>query len=228
MASKLRPALMNNPELRGMDVLEELDAFLEEVEEEGEGEGSGSFSQNSLLQQSQDCGQSCAECRAAANSAMAAVSSGHTVCLQEILAAQPELNLQTATSENGATLAHTAVRRGDVDTLRVVLEADRDLSEVGDDKGATPLHVGAYHGHVECLRCLLGEGGSGVLRDRDGATAVHFAAASGHTECLRVLVEEGGGDPNEQTDSGETPSESIKSEPHNGWLVIIVHTHKKH
>ena len=225
MASKVRPALMSNSDLRGMDVLEDLDAFLEEIEEEGEEqdvedmlvvggkgadyerEASPFLSQISSLQQNVDFGQSCAACRSAPCAAMAAVKTGHTACLQEILAAQPDLNLRTVTSENRSTLAHVAARRGDLDALRAILEADRHLSAMGDDKGATPLHVCAYHGHVECLRCLLGEGEGGVARDMDGATPVHFAAASGHTECLRVLLEEGGGDPNEQTDSGETPGQ---------------------
>ena len=200
MATKVRPALSGSPELRGMQVLQDLDAFLEE-EEEYIYQGSGSQSSLPLL----DLGGCCAECQRAGMPLMAAVSSGHTPCLQEILSAQPHLDLQGIRSENGATLGHIAARRGELDCLRALLEADRSLCEVGDSKGATSLHVCAYHGHVECLRCLLTEGRCGLLRDQDGATAVHFAAVSGHTDCLRVLIEEGGGDPNAQTNSGETP-----------------------
>lgn len=141
---------------------------------------------------------------------LAAVSSGHAECLQEIVSAsaQADLDLRSVMgSENGMSLSHIAARRGELDCLRVLLEADRGLCEVGDSRGTTPLHVCANHGHVECLRCLLCEGRCGLQRNQNGATAIHFAAASGHNECLKVLIEEGGGDPNEQTDSGETPGE---------------------
>ena len=52
---------------------------------------------------------------------------------------------------------------------------------------------------------VLESGAEASLGDFDGATPVHFAAASGHLECLKKLVEKGNGDPNAQTESGETP-----------------------
>lgn len=202
MAVKSRPSLLSNSELRCESVLDDLDAFLEEEEEEGD---SDTMSTNPLSLVA--LGEACAKCQAAPSPAMTALSNGHTACLKEILTAQSELGdlKRVMTVENQATLAHVAARKGDQDSLRVILEVDRSLCEVGDGKGATPLHVCAYHGHVECLRCLLMDGRSALLRDQDGATALHFAAASGHTECLRVLIKEGGADPNEQTESGETP-----------------------
>lgn len=206
MATKTRPGLLADPDMRGMAVLEELDAFLEEEEEECDYESPGDSEVKDCVPML-DLGTCCAECRGAEVPLAAAVSSGHRVCLQEMLSAQAGLDLQSIRVENAATLGHIAARKGELDCLRMLLEADRSLCEVGDNKGATPLHVCAYHGHVECLRCLLSEGRCGLLRDQDGATAIHFAAASGHTDCLRVLIEEGGGDPNEQTNSGETPGE---------------------
>lgn len=210
MAAKRRPSL---PDLGEVSVLEDLDAFLEEEEEEDDEVQSEYESPRTSLPQI-ELGGCCAVCQTPANSspAMIALSNGHTTCLQEILRAQSELEVCSVVDDNGATLAHIASRKGDLDSLRVILEADRSLCDIGDSKGATPLHVCAYHGHVECLRCLLSEGRSGLLRDKDGATAVHFASASGHTECLRVLLEEGGGDPNEQTNSGETPGIPLRED----------------
>ena len=200
--------------LNGMSVLEDLDAFLEEEEELV-----GVTSQPCLTPQQQELDRSCEACRQAPRPAVAALSSGHLSCLGEMLNTPLAQSLQGVRTEEGATLAHLAARRGDLEALRLVLRADSSLCEVGDGKGATPLHMCAYHGHVECLRCLLevegerggrrGRGRGRLARDQDGATAVHFAAASGHTECLRVLVEEGGGDPNERTNGGETPGEDF-------------------
>lgn len=182
-------------------VLEDLDSFLEE-EESNYADAECLDSEPAL-----DLGNCCAECQRAGTPLAAAVSSGHRECLQEILSAQRGLDLHSIKVDKAATLAHLAARKGELDCLRLLLEADRSLSEVRDSKGATPLHVCAYRGHVECLRCLLSVGRCGLLRDQDGATAVHFAAVAGRTECLKVLIEEGGGDPNEQTNSGETPGE---------------------
>ena len=207
MAEKRRPVLqMDTAELRGMEVLQELDEFLDEEECEYDRE----YVESCVSLLIPNLGQGCAECRRAATPTLAAVSNGHAECLQEIVHAstQAELDLRSVMgNENGASLSHIAARRGELDCLRVLLGADRGLCEVGDSRGTTPLHVCANHGHVECLRCLLCEGRCGLRRNQDGATAIHFAAASGRTECLKVLIEEGGGDPNEQTDSGETPGE---------------------
>jgi hypothetical protein len=207
MATKTRPSLLGDSDMRGISVLEDLDAFLEE-EEDSYLQGSDGQTSQPMVQ---DLGGCCMECRGAAIPLATAVSSGHRVCLQEMLSAQPELDLHGVRVENAATLCHLASRKGDMGCLQALLEADRSLCEVGDNKGATPLHVCAYHGHVDCLRCLLCAGRSGLVRDQDGATPVHFAAASGHTECLKVLIEEGGGDPNRQTNGGETPGEQRRT-----------------
>ena len=205
MATRTRPALPADP---GMAVLEDLDAFLEEEEEEYVSEDRGDI-EDSVPMLELRLGGSCMECRGASTPLAAAMASGHRGCLQELLSAQSSLDLHSVRVDNDATLGHVAARKGELDCLRLLLEADRSLCEEGDSKGATPLHVCAYHGHIDCLRCLLGEGRCGLTRDQDGATAIHFAAASGHTDCLRVLVEEASGDPNEQTNSGETPGEEV-------------------
>lgn len=211
MATRNRPALPQDPNVRGMAVLEDLDAFLEEEEDECRSEGHEDI-EDAIPKL--DLGGSCVECRRASSPLVAAVSSGHRGCLQELLSTQFCLDLHSVRVDNDATLGHIAARKGELECLRLLLEADQSLCEVGNSKGATPLHVCAYHGHVDCVRCLLSEGRCGLARDQDGATAIHFAAASGHTECLRVLIEEAGGDPNEQTNGGETPGEGIRG---TGW-----------
>lgn len=215
MAEKLRPGLleMDGTDFGGLSALQELDEFLDGEECSYDREYVESCV--SLLQAPDLLGQACVECRRSTTPTLAAVSSGHAECLREMVSASCTLGgldlLDVVGNENGASLSHVAARRGELDCLRVLLEAGgtggSGLCEVGDSRGTTPLHVCANHGHVECLRCLLCEGRCGLQRNQDGATAIHFAAVSGHTECLKVLIEEGGGDPNEQTDSGETPGE---------------------
>ena len=194
--AKQRPSLKQSSlELGGVSVLDDLDSFLDAEEDY--------VSQRSLTVH--NLGEACAECRASSSPLMSAVTGGHKTCLNEILTAQSELDLKAVLDENEATLAHLAAKKGDVECLKAILEVHPALSEIGDLRGTTPLHVCAYHGHLECVKYLLDEGKSKVLKDKDGATAVHFAAASGHTDCLKVLIEEGREDPNDQTNSGETP-----------------------
>ena len=196
--AKVRPSLSSNPALRGAsEVLDDLDTFLSDIAEDEEGQEGDELSI--------EPGNACAECRGGTSPLVLAVTSGHSYCLREILKHSAELDLISVLSENGATLAHIAARRGDLDALKTVLTAEPSLCTVGDIRGATPLHVCAYHGHVDCLSCLLEAGADANLGDFDGATPVHFAAASGHLECLKKLVDKGKGDPNVQTESGETP-----------------------
>ena len=180
-------------------VLEDLDSYLarvsEEEEEEDEEEGRKEL----------NLGDACAECRANACPLMGAITSGHKGCLKEMLSVREQLDLSTVHSENGATLAHIAARKGDLEALQMLVGAEPSLCEIGDVRGATPLHVCAYHGHLDCLSCLLTKGAQPDQKDSDGATPVHFASASGHLDCLKELINRGKGNPNEQTQSGETP-----------------------
>ena len=198
--AKARPSLSSNPALRGAtEVLSELDSFLSDIAEDEETQEED--------QLPIEPGNACAECRVGTSPLILAVASGHSYCLREILKHSAELDLVSVLSENGATLAHIAARKGDFVTLKTILTTERSLCTVGDIRGATPLHVCAYHGHVDCLSSLLEAGADANLGDFDGATPVHFSAASGHLECLKELVDKGKGDPSVQTESGETPGE---------------------
>jgi len=175
-----------------VELLGELDHFLETVTEEQE-----------VQSKPVELGAACPECRATHTPLITAITAGHHHCLEEMLTVNKGLLAERA--QNDATAAHIAARRGDLESLRLVLAADPGLCNVGDVRGATPLHVCAHHGSVECVECLLDSQGSAHHTDSDGATPVHFAAAAGHLHCLKVLIDKGRGDCNSQTHSGETP-----------------------
>ena len=201
-------------------VLEDLDSYLarvseEEEEEEEEDEEEGRKELN--------LGDACAECRANACPLMGAITSGHKGCLKEMLSVREQLDLSTVHSENGATLAHIAARKGDLEALQMLVGAELSLCEIGDVRGATPLHVCAYHGHLDCLSCLLTKGAQPDQKDSDGATPVHFASASGHLDCLKELINRGKGNPNEQTQSGETPGIATTSTHRAGCTQFFQH-----
>ena len=179
------------------DALRELDSYLEHEEED--------------IDSSTDCeavNSVCGRCKAGGAKVVqllvSAVSNGHKTCLSEILQVQAHVDLLDARGEKNITLAHIAVRSGNLDILRMLVKTEQALVNGHDERGATPLHVCAYYGHINCLRCLLQAGAQIDGKDLDGATALHFAAASGHLDCLKDLVTIGNADPNERTNGGET------------------------
>ena len=182
------------------EVLDDLDSFLDRMS--GDEEEEKEENDVRLL-----VGEACHECRVDGSPAMAALQAGHVGCLRELLRANEEETMAGVRSGNGATLAHVAARRGDVEVLRMLLAKTSSFARVGDVRGATALHVCAYRGHEECLEKLLEAGGDADQPDSDGATAVHFAAASGHFGSLKILILKGGGNANARNSSGETPGE---------------------
>lgn len=188
------------------EVLDDLNSFLDrlsEGEEDG-GEQGEEEDEGARLY----VGDACHECRVNRCPAMAALLAGDRGCLREILRVNEEDRLSAIRSGNGATLAHVAARKGDLESLNMLLAKVMSLAKVGDVRGATPLHVCAYHGHEDSLTSLLDAGADADQPDLDGATAVHFAAASGHLQCLKLLVGRGRGNVNARSDSGETPGRS--------------------
>lgn len=109
-----------------------------------------------------------------------------------------------------------AVRAGDLDAVRAMLDADPDAANARDDKGVSAVLAAAYGGRREVLALLLSRGpaldvveaamvGDGerlrALLDKDparvayvsadGWTALHGAAFFGHLSAVRLLLERG-------------------------------------
>ena len=83
-----------------------------------------------------------------------------------------------------------ASRKGDLRTLKAILDADPGLARERDPSGTTPLHRAAAH--PEALRLLLAHGADANARDvDDNASALHVAAAEGHLASVRVLLDAG-------------------------------------
>ncbi|CAI7849775.1 unnamed protein product [Closterium sp. NIES-54] len=63
-----------------------------------------------------------------------------------------------ATPQHGATLLHHAVRTGNVEMARLLLQKGADVN-AADQWGWTPMHVAAQSGRIEMVRALLVLGG---------------------------------------------------------------------
>ena len=92
---------------------------------------------------------------------------------------------------------HDAAARGDVESVRLLLEHGDDPNLV-DKRKQTPLHLAARNGHVEVARVLLDNGADpnvGKKVIRPFPTALHVAAEHGQAEVATLLLERGS-DPN--------------------------------
>eukprot|EP00961_Rhodomonas_salina_P238763 3226936-Rhodomonas_salina.1 len=97
---------------------------------------------------------------------------------------------------------HVAAKKGDLEDVKILLEAG--AADVRSGDGKTPLHFVAAEGHAEVARVLVGAGTDKETKDKDGGTPLHFAAFEGHAEVARVLLE-AGADTEAKDKNGDTP-----------------------
>jgi len=103
---------------------------------------------------------------------------------------------------------HEAVRHGDLDGIRVLLEANPSLAKSRSEKdprGTYPLHVAAEFGQAGAARLLLEYGADVSLLDGENeAIALGWAAFFGRAEVVAVLLD-GGSQPSQRNKHGLTP-----------------------
>ncbi|XP_038902090.1 ankyrin repeat-containing protein At5g02620 isoform X1 [Benincasa hispida] len=92
-------------------------------------------------------------------------------------------------ARNGFDAFHIATKQGDLEILKVLMEAHPELSMTVDISNTTALHTAATQGHIEIVNFLL-EAGSGLatIARSNGKTALHSAARNGHLQVVRALI----------------------------------------
>ncbi|RPA97778.1 ankyrin, partial [Choiromyces venosus 120613-1] len=93
----------------------------------------------------------------------------------------------------------SAVRRGDVEIVKILCEDGRVDVNAGDGgAGENPVLITATeYGHLEIVRYLLRRRDINVeVRGEDAVTALCWAANTGNLDMVKLLVEEGGADVN--------------------------------
>ena len=106
------------------------------------------------------------------------------------------------------TNLHDAIKRGDLGTIKTLLEEDARLANSRsetDSRGTYPLHVAAEFGQADAARLLLNYGADVSLMDLENdAIALGWAAFFGRPEIVAVLLD-AGSEPSQRNKNGLTP-----------------------
>ena len=89
---------------------------------------------------------------------------------------------------------HKAVRAGDADRVRELLDAGADVNvrETSNDRlQYTPLHWAAYYGHLEIAEILISRGADLDAEDPSYSTPLYLAAEQGHPKVVEFLISKG-------------------------------------
>ena len=100
---------------------------------------------------------------------------------------------------------HDAVRGGDLEKVKTLLQSHGDWLNSPDQNQKTPLHLALESGHADIAKYLIEQGADINLKDKDKASPLHNAAYLGSLEIVDVLLKQGATSLNEGNFRGQTP-----------------------
>ncbi len=83
------------------------------------------------------------------------------------------------------------VRKGNLRAVEQLVNNDRSLVHIRDQRGATPFILASYYGHAEMAAFLLDNGADINETDGSGNTALMGICFKGHTDIAKLLLEKG-------------------------------------
>ncbi len=86
---------------------------------------------------------------------------------------------------------HDAVRGGNLEKVRTLLETHSEWLNSADQNRKTPLHLALESGHINIARHLIDQGADINLKDADRAAPLHNAAYLGNLEMVDLLLKKG-------------------------------------
>ncbi|KAE8627850.1 hypothetical protein XENTR_v10007182 [Xenopus tropicalis] len=108
--------------------------------------------------------------------------------------------------ENLAFPAHVAAFKGDLVTLRKLVESGIININERDDKGATPLHKAAGQGQLECLQWLLEMGADYNITNEAGETPKDVAKRFAKLAAVKLLGGNVAGEDSDEELNDEDPA----------------------
>lgn len=101
-------------------------------------------------------------------------------------------DLETAgiKAKNGFDAFHIAAKQGDLEVLKVLMEAQSELSMTFDQANTTALHTASEQGHVEVVKFLLEKNSTmATIAKSNLKTALHSCARKGHLDVMKALLD---------------------------------------
>ncbi|KAJ8969600.1 hypothetical protein NQ317_011314, partial [Molorchus minor] len=149
-----------------------------------------------------------------------AVEAGNQSMCRELLSQQTAEQLK-AQSANGDTALHLAVRRKDIDMVRILVDYGTSV-DIRNGEGQTPLHIAAAEGDEVLVKYFYGVRASASITDNQDRTPMHLvtimnkaiasqfvflcvlAAENGHANIIELLADKFKASIFERTKDGST------------------------
>ncbi|XP_072932148.1 uncharacterized protein flip [Epargyreus clarus] len=133
-----------------------------------------------------------------------AIRCGYFKQVQIMLEERPIL-IGAINSHNGLTPVATAVRKGDVNTVKYVLSLGAEVDQP-TSAGQTPLHLAVLAGHTAIADLLIEKGANFQVQDYNGLRVEHYAVDSCKLDVVKYIFEKGG---------------DIEVKDSNGWTPLF-------
>ncbi|CAH1993637.1 unnamed protein product [Acanthoscelides obtectus] len=131
-----------------------------------------------------------------------AVEAGNQSMCRELLSTLTSEQLKAA-SANGDTALHLAVRRKDIDMVRILVDYGTSV-DIRNGEGQTPLHIAAAEGDELLVKYFYGVRASASVTDNQDRTPMHLAAENGHANIIELLADKFKASIFERTKDGST------------------------
>lgn len=113
------------------------------------------------------------------------------------------VDIESCATDGMTALMHSAIR-GDLDAVRILLEAGADANKQASQGGATSLTYASSTGHTETVKLLLDSGADPQTKDHSGRTFLHAAVGGGVLDIVHFALS-AGIDINAKSADGLTP-----------------------
>jgi ankyrin repeat protein len=117
-----------------------------------------------------------------------------------------------------------AVRAGDAEKVKAMLQADPKLAEARTEDGSTALHLAALEGQAAVARLLLASQAQVNARGLREETPLHMAMYDGHREVAELLLASQA-DVNAQNTAGETPLHLAARKGYHELVELLLEHH---
>jgi len=115
-----------------------------------------------------------------------------------------------------------AVKNGNVNTVKKLLNNGANVNQADNENGITPLLTASRNGHTEVVKLLLNKGADVNKAGMFGRTPLWNASQEGHTKVVKVLLGARGIDVNKVENYGQTPLIIASYEGHMDIVKLLL------